>query len=444
MSSTLTALPEITIRTRIRHPRLRYVLKVVGADLGYRFRFFNEKSVFKGTEPPYLITYGECGARNLPAHPILTGKAYDPGSESDQIDSEGLPILCTTPEGPDLLAAIFFCLSRYEEYQAFEPDAHGRYPAAASHAYHYDYLDRPVVREWTFRLGQRLRDWFPDLPNPETDALTFEPSYDIDLLWAFHHRGWRGVASGVRDVLTGHFRRSVSRFTTSADSDPYQTLPFLEDLHGRYGIHPTYFWLVSERDQVQDTNPFPIPESQLIWMRRLAKTSTMGLHPSYRTSETPELIGKEKRRLESIIGREVDRSRQHFLRFRTPATYRELLHHGIRSDYTMGYGDAVGWRAGTNLPFPWYDLEKETETRLTVYPFAAMDVTLRSYLGLSAKEASIRVRRLYELAAPYGGPFILLWHNSSFAAEYGWAGWKEVYEGLVKEFSPRGDTERKD
>ncbi|WP_104421723.1 polysaccharide deacetylase family protein [Neolewinella xylanilytica] len=426
-------LPEITIRTRIRHPRFRYVLKVVGADLGYRFRFYNERSVLPRTAPEFLITYGEAGDRNLPAHPLLCGRSYDPGDDLANWRPDHLepPPLCQTSEGPDLLAAIFFCLSRYEEYQPFTPDAHGRFPASASHALRFGFLDRPVVREWTAAIGRRLRSWFPGLPDPRRKPLIFQPSYDIDLLWAFQYRGWRGYASGIRDVLTGEFARGIKRFVAPARRDPYQTLPFLEGIHRDHGLHPTYFWLVSDRTHTHDTNPHPIPEEQRTWMRQLAASATTGLHPSYATSDRPDLIGEEKARIEGILEASVDRSRQHFLRFRLPDTYRQLLRQGIRSDYTMGYGDAIGWRAGTNLPFPWYDLEREKETRLTVYPFAAMDVTLRSYLGLSAGEAEAEVMRLFAVAKPHGGPFMLLWHNSSFAPEYGWGGWKEMYVRLV-------------
>ena len=425
--------PTITVRSAVRHPRLRYVLRVVGDGLGYRFRFFNDRSVFPAEEPKYLISYGGTGDHSLPAHPLLTGREYDFADEINDLSlgPDGQIAICQTEAGPDLLAAIFFCLSRYEEYQKFTADAHDRFPASASHAYRHGYLHRPVVREWMAALGRRLREWFPDLPAPPDQQLVFRPSYDIDLLWAYHYRGWRGLASGVRDALTGKFGRSMARFTSSPARDPYQTLSFLTELHERYGLHPTYFWLVSDRTHPHDTNPFPLPAAQLEWMRRLDRSSTTGLHPSYAASSDADLIGVEKARLEESLGRSIDRSRQHFLRLRLPTTYRRLLEHGIRNDYTMGYGDAIGWRAGTNAPFRWYDLEKEKETGLTVHPFAAMDVTLRNYSGYSADKARREVEKLYRTALPYGGPFMLLWHNSSFAAEYGWAGWKDMYLQLV-------------
>ena len=423
----------ITIRTPLRHPRLRYVLRVVGEDLGYRFRFSNDRSVFPQPPERYTVHYGSAGQYALPHHPILAGKIFSPAAPPSWVD--GLPVPCSTPAGPDYLACCFWALSRYEEYEPFSPDRHGRFPATAAHAHRYGYLERPVVREWTAALGRQLRTWFPDLPPPRHRAFTLQPTYDVDLLWAYRYRGLRGVAAGLKDLLTGHPRRSLQRLRATDEQDPYQTLPQLEALHRKHQLRATYFWLVAEGTARQDPNPYPLPAAQHEWMRRLDTQATQGLHPSYLSSDRPELVQGERTRLQQILDRPVTASRQHFLRFRLPDTYRRLLEAGLTDDYSMGYADAVGWRAGTNLPFPWYDLPREQATKLTVHPFAVMDVTLRNYLGLSGGAAGEKIRELRNRLRPYGGPFALLWHNSSFAEAYGWGGWWEMYRELVAELS---------
>ncbi len=437
----MTSRPEIFVRTALRHPRLRYVLRVIGDDLGYRFRFFNDRSVFPRPEPPFVIDYGGNAPRSLPAHPLLSGKDVALASTALQ---DGTPVFCRTPRGPDLLACIFFALSRYEEYQPFTPDAHGRFPASASHAVRHDYLRRPVVREWTAAIGRRLRRWFPDLPPPRRRPFAFRPTYDIDLLWAYRFRGWRAPAAAARQLLSGEFRALHNRLTCSPETDPYFTLPDLLSLHDRHRLEATYFWLLADGQDRRDPNPFPVPHRQISWMRKLAERGAiMGIHPSYHSPERPELIARERQRLENLLHRDIRRSRQHFLRVRLPGTYRHLLEAGITDDHSMGYADRVGWRAGTNLPFPWYDLERERMTELTVHPFAAMDVTLRQYAGLAGADAGASIRGLAEGVRAFGGEFALLWHNSSFSPDHGWAGWWEMYRELVAELAATsGETGR--
>jgi len=463
----MPSLITIPVLSRHRHPRLRYVLKELGRDLGWRFQLMTDKDKWVIHKNDIKILYGEntggVKSTNWPAHAYLSGSSVE-AADLEVEYQEGVPVFFSTPSGNDLLACMFFLLARYEEFWEFTADAHGRFPASESHALRNGYLHRPVVREWAAVLAERILAEFPNLPAPKNRPFTFRPSYDIDLLWAWKHRGWRSPAAGLRDLLTGHPRRALQRFTTSSDDDPYNTLPFLEDLHANPGLpraearawdtkpfglkepgestasktsgaqlEPIYFWLLANNEDRRDPNPYPIPDEQIAVMRQIIGQHQVGIHPGYLSSDRPELIVEEAARLQTVTGRTVQHSRQHFLRFRLPETYRSLRSSGITHDYSMGYADAVGWRAGTNLPFFWYDLEREEATGLTVHPFAAMDVTLKNYLKQSPQGAQQQVIELAELVRPFGGDFMLLWHNSSFAEEYGWAGWREMYAKLVQE-----------
>ena len=433
--------PTIAVLSRHRHPRLRYVLKELGRDLGWHFRLMTDFDRWKSLPAEGKVSYGEdpegVSTCNWPSHSFMCGSNVVT-ADLEVSYLNGLPCFFDTPDGHDLLAMMFYQLARCEEYEPFGTDAHGRFPASESHAQRNGYLLRPVVREWAATLASGLRAVFPDLSAPKHHRFRFVPTYDIDLLWAWKYRGWRGAASALRDLLTGHPRRAGQRLFGSGKRDPYDTLAFLEALHkdagndGHPSADPIYFWLLANNDDRRDPNPFPVPEEQRETIRRQAGRHTIGIHPSYLSSERPELIAREAERLRDITGKTVLHSRQHFLRFRLPDTYRALRNAGIIHDYSMGYADAVGWRAGTNLPFMWYDLEKETATGLTIHPFAAMDVTLKNYLGQQPEAAKVKVTGLAGSVRPYGGPFMLLWHNSSFDAAYGWEGWRRMYVELVK------------
>ena len=103
----------------------------------------------------------------------------------------------------------------------------------------------------------------------------------------------------------------------------------------------------------------------------------------------------------------------------------------------MGFADAAGFRAGLSTPFYWYDLETEQIQPLKIFPFAAMDVTLRRYMALKPEAALGRLRELCLRCRETGGSFITLWHNSSFSEEHGWKGWREVYEEMLADAGRR-------
>lgn len=440
-------MPLIPVLSRHRHPRLRYVLGETGRSLGYRFQLITDVDKWEKVEAIAKISFWENheGVKSIQllTHPFLSGSA--PTTEDLKVSWEAeipffFSVYDATGSGYDLFSMIFFCLSRYEEYGHVTADVHGRFPAAESHAQQNEYLQQPVVLIWAHLLAARLREAFPELPAPEKPDFTFLPTYDIDLLWAWHLRSLRGVGAGIKDLLTGNFRRAWDRFTVPAGADPYLVVDALETLHQKHHLQPLYFWLLADNTDYRDPNPYPIPPAQKLLMQQLDERWINGIHPGYRSMEEPDSIREESARLAEILGHATSHSRQHFLRFRLPATYRDLRLAGITHDYSMGYADAVGWRAGTNRAFNWYDVEKEKQTSLLVHPFAAMDVTLKNYLQLSAAAAEEQVLKLAGGVREFGGPFMLLWHNSSFAVAYGWGGWREMYEQLAERLASPGQT----
>ena len=70
--------------------------------------------------------------------------------------------------GFDIFSAIFFMISRYEEYLSFTPDRHGRFKATDTVAYKNNFLGIPVVDIWISLFKTMLRKKFP--------ALKFLPS----------------------------------------------------------------------------------------------------------------------------------------------------------------------------------------------------------------------------------------------------------------------------
>ena len=58
----------------------------------------------------------------------------------------------------DIFSALFFLLSRYEEYYPYKPDKHGRYPATDSLLYRHHLLERPIADEWVAAFRKFLQE----------------------------------------------------------------------------------------------------------------------------------------------------------------------------------------------------------------------------------------------------------------------------------------------
>jgi hypothetical protein len=133
-----------------------------------------------------------------------------------------------------------------------------------------------------------------------------------------------------------------------------------------------------------------------------------------------------------MTGQPVIRSRQHYLKIRFPETYQDLLQAGIREEYSLGFADRVGYRAGIAIPFRFFDLRENTPTQLMVYPFEVMDTTLRQYMKLDPTQATQLIQKLIDTTREVGGTFISLWHNESLSEWKAWRGWSSVYRELIQ------------
>jgi hypothetical protein len=114
-----------------------------------------------------------------------------------------------------------------------------------------------------------------------------------------------------------------------------------------------------------------------------------------------------------------------------PTTYQTLIGQEITDDYTMGFADITGFRAGTARSFQWFDLTKNEQTNLTIHPFAFMDGTLNEYLNLTPEEAKNKIDSLYQEVKEFGGEFSFIWHNETIG-DYGtWNGWSDVFDHSI-------------
>ncbi|NRB52898.1 MAG: hypothetical protein HRU41_34880 [Saprospiraceae bacterium] len=421
-------------------PRLAYTLEVLFQHLVSLEYTFTDDFLFYQTYQGPKIHYGDRRHADdvffLKASSLLFERDIQPQKPA-LVEVDGRPALFplgAPSDWPfDLLAMIFYCVSRYEEYLPFEPDRYKRFPASESLAYQHQFLHRPILNEWAQRFGETLQAKWPTL-KLSTKPFHFRLTFDIDMAWAYLHRPWwRLLAGGAIQLLSGRWAGLAERIQVLQRKldDPFHCFKYLDRMQDKHKLDTMYFWLLGDPGKYDLNAAIDNPDFRVL-IQQIAERYPVGIHPSFASNTIPGRVEKERDRLVEITGKEVTQSRQHFLMLSLPDTYRRLIALGITDDYSMGYADQVGYRAGMTGPFPWYDLQKEERTDLRVHPFAVMDVSLNFYLKLQPKQAALRVQQMMDEVRKYGGTFTLLWHNSSFAEQFGWAGWTTVFEDILE------------
>ncbi len=353
-----------------------------------------------------------------------------------------------TEIGFDPFSFAFYCLSRYEEYFPYNSDSLKRFSHRESIAFKYNwnhlpYLDLALVKLY-LHLNLNVEEFY---------QFKIQPTVDIDIAYRFLGRPAIRQLGAWFKYPKWTIPRFITYLTRKDGFDPEKTVvPFLKEGGKNTLNNARVFLLCSDKDSLYNKQ---VMRSFGPWKRVLKKLghlTQIGLHPSLNVSSvsisqsglTPLdneempiytlhpnsliLWNNEKLWLERTSGViPIVQSRQHYIHLLMPHTYRYLIQLGIKHDWSMGFAQDLGFRAGTAQPFLWYDLLEDKTTTLTIHPFSVMDVTVKNYLGLDIQEATRITNQMKSLCALLGVPFTFIVHNESLSEQQGWEGWKAVF-----------------
>lgn len=425
----------ITIFSDIISKRLSYVLAIVFEDREIEYTVVNDPEAFLSAELPrvaysdYPFDDIECqiSPADLLFEEDIRYQALDKSSwnEEEVLAFQGIA---------DPLASIFYLITRYEEYVTDKVDEHDRFSAKYSFLHKFGWHRKLMVERWCEKIITMIEQCNEIRIDHKSLPFRIVPSFDIDNAYAYRLKtGTRKLLSISRDIVKLDKERLSERkyVLNQGGKDPYDTYNFIEELVER-GFPVKIFWLVGDY-ATYDRNVAADNEEHQELIRRMAAKCEVGLHPSYQSNTSRSILEKEKLRLQEIIDAEIDMSRQHFLKLKLPYTYESLLKTGIVNDYTMGFAEIPGFRAGIARPFQWYNLRKDMMTELSVHPFTYMDGTLLEYMHLSIDEAKKEIDLLKSEVKRFGGDMIMIWHNETIGDYRKWNGWRAVLEHALSE-----------
>ena len=414
----------LSVYTKDIGPRTKWVFKLVFEDLlGLEVSITDEKPALK--DGLSVLNYSDeeidgC-IRFTPA-----GLINDSGIKAQQINVQQfkkLPVFFETEGGVwpfDPFSMIFYMVSRYEEYLPFEADRHGRFSHEQSLAHKEGFLQIAIVDRLSLLIKELLLNKYSELKFAER-RYRFIPTVDVDIAFAHLGKGFvRTYGAMAKLLLKGNLAEIGRRIKTMRGKakDPFDNFDFLLSSFKKYGLDPVFFILAGDRGPY-DRNLSLKNKMFARLVKEIAAEAELGVHPSYAAGTDSGRIKTEIGLLESLIGKEVVRSRQHFVRMKFPDTFRALIKNNIKEDYSMGYASISGFRAGIASPYYFYDLENEKQTNLKIHPFMFMDSTMEDYMNIDPAEYADAVKPFIDEVKSVKGTLIGIWHNYALADNNG-------------------------
>lgn len=423
-------------------PRLQYIADFIGKEIiGEKLQLISDRSYFSEYAGP-KINYSNT---RISSEELLINNCsllFEDSIKEQNIscfDLNGSKAFFKT-DGDyrfDIFAASFYLLSRYEEYLPHQKDIYGRYAHENSLAFKEGFLNLPLINIWLQDFKRALKDRFPSQNFPPS-TFNFQPTYDIDEAFAFKNKELSKVAGGLaRSFVNDEWSIVKERLKVilGKTNDPYDAYEWMDKLHEEKKLRPLYFFHVAIEKGKYDKNILPSHPAMQQLIKQHANKYSIGIHPSWASGDDESLLEKEIGVLESIARKRISASRQHYIRFTLPNTFRRLIAAGITNDHSMGYGSINGFRASVASSFFWYDLEKEQQTNLLLHPFCFMEANSffeQKYLPQRAYE---EMMHYYKVVRSVNGTLITIWHNNFLGTYPTFSGWRDVYEEFVRQVS---------
>lgn len=433
----------ITIYTDQAGPRLHYVCHFIFVHvLKCRFEITSDKAVYETAV--FKINYSSESFHDtlqiLPSGLLIEKELEVP--EIDFKKADDTYQLFSSPAAPafqllfnfDLFSAIFFCISRLEEWNTPDRDEHGRFEAKHSCLFKAGILNRPIVDEWILLLKQKLLAVFSSLSLPETES-RYISTVDVDNLFAYRHKGFLRTTGGLaKDLVSGKFSQAKERISvlTGKQPDPFDVYETLGKWAKENNYPLLYFFLYSNNSKY-DRTVKPGSQAYQEVLKTIGNSAFYGLHPSYNSSVNTTLFEQELKDWKRMCGQNVLISRQHYLKFDIRTTPKQLMDHGILADFSMGFATQTGFRAGTSHPFYYFNFNTNKAEHLLLVPFAFMDGYYFIYNNYTPQELFNEVKELYVKIKRTNGLLIGVTHERSFSDTV-YKGFASIYKKLGAEF----------
>ncbi len=420
----------ITLFAESSTPRLRYTLDYIfGHIIHSAYHLTTSLEEARNANGP-VINYSHQIIRDsfqiLPANILFEADVNKMETSYELEDNKHRIYFTESKEKTfDALGAVFFFISRYEEYFHPKTDHHGRLLTETSWIGRHHLLKVPLVDIWTNELADQLNERFNlGLQKPGFTSLS---TIDLDNGFKYHSKGLKRTCGGIlNDLKSLKFKNMARRILTVLRfrKDDFDIYDWLINYHEVKKL-PLHIFVLNARRSNHDRG-LPKNGQGIRYLVNKFKEHDVpfGVHPSYSSNRNPLKVDHELDGLRRISNLRINSSRQHYLKFQMPQTFMHLIHQGIEHDYSMGFAPQTGFRAATSRSFFFYDLEQNEATPLQMHPITVMEGTYKDYLRMRPSLALNEITEMIQIVKKHGGTFISIWHEAQLAEK---SPWRRIY-----------------
>ncbi len=279
----------------------------------------------------------------------------------------------------DIFAASFFLLTRYEEYLPHVKNKITDFPAEESLGYQNNFLTKPIINIWMAKFAEILKQKFEDVEFNHQNT-NLKMLIAVEKAYKYRKHGIsRSIVGFLSDTFRFRFKEIYTRIKTwfIPDKDPYNIYDELVKHRDQLGFEIFFMFQLGDYSiYTKNINHRKRVYKKLI--KSMGDYCETGLLPSYEAIQDFDMFKKEIKRFEQIANHELTNILIKDRGINFPDFYVSLDKTDIEHDFSMGYYDQIGFRAGTCTPFLFYDLNLEQASPIEFHPYFCSTKALKS------------------------------------------------------------------
>src|SRR5690625_380722 len=408
----------IMIFTQKITPRKKYIFnQILGEILGLEIKFTSKIEEFIASKQ-WKFSYGKSRMGNeffVKSSDLLDGQGVTK-QNIEVKDWQGVPCFFEVGHESDvpydIFSASLYLLSRYEEFLFQNKDQFGRFPAKESLAYKHGFLTRPVVDLWAYKFKENLLRHFPELKFPSR-KFAAKNMLAVAELFKYRKKGFiRNLGGGLRDLFQLKFKEVFERIRTQVfwAQDPYDIYKKLLQFSKQQKIKWSFMFQLSDYSRYNKNIGYN-RQTYHAMIKSMGDYGKIGLLIGYEAIYDINLLRKEKKRWENIANQELEMALTNEYGINLPELYNNFDVIEIANDYSMGFPEEIGFRAGTCTPFLYYELNLERISSLTIHPTT---FNSKAFEPKSFFEVKTVLEKIKSEIQSVQGNLVMLYKNTDF------------------------------
>jgi hypothetical protein len=297
------------------------------------------------------------------------------------------------------------------------------------------------LRKWFCVEFKKIDDFFGQLPKAKLIL-----SHDIDAvsksLPIRLKQSAFNLLNSLRYLLKGNIIHSVSYlgkgFRMLLSNEDWWVFDKLLEIEEKAGIKAVCHFYADSRPKnlkrglMDPSYDASKPNVRNLFEKLKKEGHEIGLHPSYDCWNDSVLLENQKQFLEKNAGIEINKCRQHWLRFSWRDTWVAQSSAGIETDSTLMFNDRPGFRNSSAIQWHPWNTKSGSRHQIMAQTSVLMDSHLYDYQALSAKNREKEISSWVDECKKVHGRTSFLWHPHTLSSDYGW---EEGFTDLLEKIS---------